>query len=221
VTKASGDTSATDSGFAHDWAAVRGDTDLQFTPLNMPKVPHAPDWLEALGRFLRRLLAPIGEALTALGRMIGLSGTAVAWAAGALVAALLLYLLWRMLPARKPRATPLESPGWTPAEGEARALLEDADQLAAQGRFDEATHLLLRRSVQQIAAERPGLIEVSSTAREIAALPALSPPARTAFGVMADRVERSLFALRGLSAEDWSAARAAYADFALATGASR
>ena len=39
--------------------------------------------------------------------------------------------------------------------------------------------------------------------------------ARSAFAAIASRVERSLFALRALDAEDWQAARAAYADFAL------
>ena len=51
---------------------------------------------------------------------------------------------------------------------------------------------------------------------DIASLPALSDSARNAFAVIAERVERSLFALRRLSAEDWQAARAAYAEFALA-----
>ena len=100
--------------------------------------------------------------------------------------------------------------------GAALALLEDADRLAAEGRFDEATHLLLKRSVGQIAAARPDLLEPSSTAREIAELPALSEAARGAFALIAGRVERSLFALRRLSVDDWDAARAAYADFALA-----
>ena len=100
--------------------------------------------------------------------------------------------------------------------GEALALHDDADRLAAEGRYDEATHLLLKRSVGQIAAARPGLLEPSSTAREIAELPALSEAARGAFALIAGRVERSLFALRSLTADDWRAARAAYADFALA-----
>ena len=54
-----------------------------------------------------------------------------------------------------------------------------------------------------------------STAREISALPALPEAARKAFGTIAERVERSLFALRTLSADDWHAARTAYAEFAL------
>ena len=98
-------------------------------------------------------------------------------------------------------------------------LLDDADRLAAEGRYDEATHLLLKRSVGQIARARPDLLAPSSTAREIADLRALPEAARGSFAVIAERVERSLFALRGLSADDWQAARAAYAEFALAAPA--
>ena len=43
----------------------------------------------------------------------------------------------------------------------------------------------------------------------------------TRFATIAGRVESSLFALRALGAEDWQAARAAYADFALARLAER
>jgi len=96
------------------------------------------------------------------------------------------------------------------------ALLEDADRLAAQGLFAEATHLLLKRSVNHIAEARPDWLGPSITSREIAALPMLPERARSAFGAIATRVERSLFALRDLDRDDWTAARAAYADFALA-----
>ena len=50
---------------------------------------------------------------------------------------------------------------------------------------------------------------------------ALPDAARSAFATIAGRVESSLFALRTLGAEDWQAARAAYADFALARLAER
>ncbi|MFZ9394426.1 MAG: hypothetical protein ACO25F_00005, partial [Erythrobacter sp.] len=93
---------------------------------------------------------------------------------------------------------------------------EDADRLAAQGQFDEATHLLLQRSVSQIAEVRPDWVPPSSTARELAGLSALPEPARLAFGEIVTRVERSLFALSRLERADWEVARAAYARFALA-----
>ena len=117
---------------------------------------------------------------------------------------------WRM----RPPALPEEE--WTPDRQAAEALLADADRLAREGRFDEAVHLLLRRSVADIAAARPDWLLPASTAREIASFPRLPERARSAFGVIAQRVERSLFALRRLDEADWSAARGAYAEFALA-----
>jgi hypothetical protein len=104
---------------------------------------------------------------------------------------------------------------WAPDRDAAAALLEEADRLAAAGRYGEAVHLLLRRSVDHIAEARPDWLLPASTAREIAQFPMLSEAARRAFRVIAVRVERSLFALRDLDADDWRAARAAYADFAL------
>lgn len=219
MTSVQGETAAGEQDFARHWQALRADGDIQFAPLAQPKAPEPPGWLEALFRFLGRLLKPVGDALAALGELLGMTGPALAWILGALVAALIAWLLIRMiLDSRltlRRKTDDGEAAGWTPDHAHAQALLEDADALAAQGRFDEATHLLLRRSVQQIATARPGLLEPSSTAREIAVLPALPAPARSAFTIIADRVERSLFALRSLSAEDWHAARAAYADFAL------
>ncbi len=94
-------------------------------------------------------------------------------------------------------------PEWAPDAGEALALLEDADWLAAEGRYDEATHLLLKRSVGQIAAARPDLLEPRAPPARSLVLPALSEAARGAFALIAGRVERSLFALRGLSVDDW------------------
>lgn len=206
-----GDSVAADAAgsFASDWQALRADEQIQFAPLAMPETPEAPSWLDEFLRALGRFLAPGAEPLLWILAMLG--------------AALLAFVLWQVLAplVKKRRAAGVEpagpaSPEWTPDTGEALALLDEADRLAAEGRYDEATHLLLRRSVGQIAAARPGLLEPSSTAREIAVLPALPEAARGAFAVIAARVERSLFALRSLSADDWHAARAAYADFALA-----
>ena len=136
----------------------------------------------------------------------------------ALAIAAALFIAWRLLAPLLEvvrRARPASDPGWTPDRAEAAALLDDADRLAADGHFDAAAHLLLRRSVQHIAAARPDWLHPASTAREIAALRALPDAARAAFGVIAQRVERSRYALRPLGAEDWQVARAAYADFAL------
>lgn len=176
------------------------------------KPPELPGWLEALGRLLRSLFEP-------LGRAIGISWPVLQWVLLGLVALFILYAAWRFSePLRqgwKRKDQAEAAPEWRPDQAEALALLEDADRLAGEGRFDEATHLLLRRSVQQIQAARPDWVRRASTAREIAGIAALPDRARAAFGLIAARVERSLFALRNLDAEDWQAARAAYAEFAL------
>lgn len=201
-----------DAGAA--WEAVRADETIQFAPVAAaPPAPSEPSWLDAVLRWLGEMLAPLGEAL-------GWSWPVLRWALLAFAAAALAWLAWRMLePAlgrRRRRGAGESEPAWSPAGGEALALLEDADRLAAAGRYDEAVHLLLRRSIGQIAATRPGLVEPATTARELAALDALPAGARTAFAAIAQRVERSLFALRALGADDWRTARAAYAEFALA-----
>jgi hypothetical protein len=47
-------------------------------------------------------------------------------------------------------------------------------------------------------------------------IPGLPAQARQSFAVIAREVERSLYALRALAADDWHRAREAYAAFALA-----
>ena len=195
---------------ARDWEAVRADSDIQYAPLPPVEPPKPPEWLQQLQEWLADLLRPLGEAL-------GLSWPTLKWLLLALAVLGVALLAWRLiapvLGARRNEGG--QEPEWTPEREEALALLEDADALAAAGRFDEATHLLLIRSVGQIRSIRPDWLEPSSTAREIAALSALPEQARSAFALIAERVERSLFALRKLGEDDWQAARAAYADFAL------
>jgi hypothetical protein len=221
VTTGTGEIDGAEAGdaFTRDWQELRADADIQFAPLKPPEAAETPDWLEELYEFLGRLFSPVGDAFSAIGRALGLSGQVMTWLVVAVGVAIVVFLIWRLLePYRRRRHSGAEqaAPAWTPDAGEAMTLLEDADRLAAEGRYDEATHLLLKRSVGQIAAARPDWLEPSSTAREIAALPELPQAARGAFAAIAERVERSLFALRSLSADDWQAARAAYAEFALA-----
>jgi hypothetical protein len=205
-------------GFARHWQDLRGDSEIQFTPLAPPKPPETPEWLENFLEWLGGVFGPVGDAFSWAGEALGISGQVLLWIVIGAAVLLALFLIWRfargMAWNRKAKAEPEAE--WTPDTAAALTLLEEADRLAAEGRYDEATRLLLKRSVGQIAQARPGLLDPSSTAREIAALEALSHAARTAFATIAERVERSLFALRSLSADDWSAARAAYAEFALA-----
>lgn len=199
------------SDAARDWEAVRAASDIQFAPVAPTPPPKPPDWLIGFGEFLQKLLSPLGE-------WLGLSWPVLEKLLIALAVIGILLLLWvllRPLLARLSAAKPEAAPEWTPDRGEALALLDDADRLAAAGRFDEATHLLLRRSVGQIVEARPDWVHPASTAREIAGLLALPSAARRAFAIIAERVERSRYALRPLVADDWQAARQAYSDFAL------
>lgn len=191
---------------------MRDAADIQYAPLPPFKPAPPPDWLKGFEEFLRGLLEPVGRA-------IGLSWPVIQNILIALAALLVLYVAWRLLAplvSRWRHRQPEAEPEWAPDRDAARALLEDADRLAGEGRYEEAVHLLLRRSVGHIAEARPDWLLPATTAREIATIPALPPRARDAFGQIAVRVERSLFALRRLEAADWQAARAAYADFALA-----
>jgi hypothetical protein len=103
---------------------------------------------------------------------------------------------------------------WRPEAFKARALLEDADRLASEGRYDEAAHLLLLRGVEDIEDKRPRLIKPAFTARDIAGLEAVPPAARGAFGAIAAVVETSLFGGARLDAAAFARCRAAYEDFA-------
>lgn len=199
-------------GFRDNWERIRADDAIQYDTLTIPeREPPSPGWLERFFAWLGEVLAPLGELLVAIWPVLQ-------WVVLAGLVGLALLLLYRLL---SPLVTG-RSPGdgtteerWAPERREALALLEDADRLAGEGNYDAATHLLLQRSVGQISAARPDWVEPSSTARELASMTALPDNARTAFATIAERVEKSLFALRSLGRDDWQAARDAYARFAL------
>lgn len=202
------------------WRELRGDDDIQFDEFAIaPPEVREPGWFDeawqGFAEFMADVFGPVGEFLV---RNWGV----LQWVLLGLLGLFVAYWIVRSIgPLARMRAEAKANsqaagsdPEWQPTAEESLALLEDADRLAAEGRFDEATHLLLKRSVNQISTARPEWVDPSSTARELAALPALSDPARKAFRAISERVERSLFALRALEQSDWEAARAAYADFA-------
>jgi hypothetical protein len=205
---------------ARHWQALRDGGEVQFAPLPPEPAPDRSRWMEWLGRllghafdWLGRLLRPLFEPL---GHALGLGWPVMRVLLVVAAVLLALALAWRAWRLRRRRdARPMTEQGWRPDAAQVRALLADADRLAAEGNYDEAVHVLLARSVERIAAERPGLLQPASTAREIAATSALPAAARLAFAAMAERVEASRFALRRLAEADWLAARRAYAEFAL------
>jgi hypothetical protein len=225
------------------WKDVRADPSIQFGPLPVelpslaaqpqpsppvvqptlpagapgslpPGTPKPPSEPGPIAEAIRNLFEPIGKAL-------GIAWPVMQWVLLAIGAAIVLYGLYRLIRpwlelSNTARAeADAAAATWTPARAEAEALLDEADVLAGQGKYAEATHLLLKRSVDHIAAARPEWVLPASTTREITAIDGLPAAARKAFGQIAQRVEHSLFALRSLDAQDWQAARAAYAEFAL------
>ncbi|MGB3795233.1 MAG: hypothetical protein WA957_02910 [Alteraurantiacibacter sp.] len=205
---------ATADDFASAWRELRGDDDIQFAQVELPDADPPPDWLTDFLQWLGEIFGPFAGALVR-------AWPVLQWVLIALAVLLIAYFLFQTFGPgfRRRQRTAADPREWAPQEHEALALLEEADRMASAGDYDEATHLLLKRSVVQIAQARPDLVEPSSTARELAAEPRLPDAARSAFALIAAPVERSLFALRKLDEGDWLAARAAYADFALANEA--
>lgn len=171
--------------------------------------PKPPDWLDW-----------IGDLLKAAGPLLQW----VFWIGVGILALLILYGVGRellRLGAPRPKASPAlaqAEPEWRPNAEAARDLLAAADALAAEGRFAEAAHLILLRSVEDIEAHRPRAVRPALTTREIASLAALPAVARPAFGKIARLVERSLFGGAPVGAADFADCRADYEAFALPNG---
>lgn len=171
--------------------------------------PRPPDWLHWIGDLLR-----------AAGPLLQW----VFWIGVGILVLLILYGVGRELlhlGAPRPKASPAPlqaQPEWRPDAAAARDLLAAADALAAQGRFAEAAHLILLRSVEDIEAHRPRLVRPALTTREIASLAALPAAARPAFGKIARLVERSLFGGAPVGAADFAECRRDYEAFALPNG---
>ena len=204
--------------------ALRGDATIQFDLPAAPPPPETPAWLKALGRWIGDALRPVGRLLKWVGSWLPDAPYAriLLWTVLALAAAALLWLVVERLRAggwrRRRPARPIaaEDEAWHPDAAPAQALLGEADALAAAGRYADAVHLLLQRSVEDIRRRRPQLARPALTSRDIAAAPAMPWNARETFAAIARVVERSLFGGAAVDADDWAQCRRAYADLALA-----
>lgn len=196
---------ATDASFA---AAHRRLLETPGLQLDFPAAvapPPPPEWLKAFGRFLGDYVAPLLKY--------------VFWIGLAIIAAAVLFLIVREVanlrrPGRRGAAKRAAPVDWRPEPLKAKALLEDADRLAAAGRFEEAVHLLLHRSVDDLRSRRPDLVRPALTSRDIARIEAVPPTPREAFGRIAKAVERSFFGGGRIAAEEFAACRRAYEVFA-------
>ncbi|VWX60420.1 conserved hypothetical protein [Sphingorhabdus sp. 109] len=202
------------ASFDDAWDGMRADSDIQFTPAASPAPPELPQWwldfLDWLGAFLSPLFEAIGSAWPILRILLLL-----------LLAAGVLTLLWIILAPYVEQwrsRTPVAETVWQPAPEDARELLAEAEALAAKGRFEEAVHLLLYRSIADIEKHRPNLLRPSSTSREIGRFDSLPDASRAMFAVIASQVERGLFAALPVDEQGWLESREAYAGFALGKG---
>jgi hypothetical protein len=204
-------TSPSPDALASAHARLLKDRALQFDFRHIaePKHNKPPGWLEAIGRFLGHVFQVLAPLMTY-----------VFWAGVALIVGLVAFLIVREVfgirlgwtkKARPPRPRPVD---WRPEASKARALLEDADRLAAEGRYDEAVHLLLYRSIDDIEGRRPRLVRPALTSRDIAALEAVPGAAREAFTKIAHVVEASFFGGRQVDRAGFAACRSAYEAFA-------
>ena len=194
---------------AHE--ALLRDPTLQFSFDKAPRPPvtHLPQWLEAI-------LNAIGEVLKAIAPLLG-------WVfIGGLVVALLAvlffigreFVLTRWPNVFKRKRPPAKPEPWRPEAATARALLEEADKLAAAGRYGEAVRLILHRSIEEIEGRRPRLVKPAYTAREIGRLGDIPDNARDVFVGIAGVVEKSFFGGQALDAHGFAACRRAYERFA-------
>ena len=189
--------------------AIRADSSIQFDlPWHKPDVQPPPRWLtelfDALGSFVK---------------WVGDGWTVLLWLAGAAAVLAILFVAYaplrEWLAARLGREPTAQARRWTPDATAARALLEDADTLAAQGHYAQAVRLILHRSIEDIEAWRGDPLRPSLTSRDIAAFDAMPDMARGIFARIVADVERSLFGGAPLTQADWIRARADYAGFAL------
>lgn len=172
--------------------------------------PRDNSFIEAIGKFFARLFRDFGW----LFRYLIIAA----------IAAVICYALWYMLggltlPGRKRRrekdaADVSYNDDAVPDRGRAEALLEEADALAADGRYAEAVHLLLFRSIADLNARREGGVPQSLTAREIEALGDLPDRARKALSPIIRLVENSFFGGQPVDQSGWQAARSSYEQFA-------
>lgn len=222
-----GGSGASDERLVVAHRALREGGDVQFDIARVAGPTPPPAWLKAFGEWLERVLAPVGRFFRWIGSMMPDAPYAriFLWSMLAVLAALILWMVydrvrygvWR-LPRLRRRLVAMPTDAgpddWTPDAAPARAWLEEADRLAGEGRYAEAVHHLLLRSVEDLSRRRPQIVRPALTSRDLADAPGIPVAPRRLFAEIAVAVEKSLFGGRSVDAEEWGRCRAAYADFA-------
>ena len=136
------------------------------------------------------------------------------WIVIGVALAIMLYSFRDLIPilrsSRGDNWIPEDTIGGSGKAGSPAAALGAADELAAQGRFVEAMHVLL---LQGLAAIRAGLDEEfadSLTSREILRRARLSDPGRASLRDIVNRVEWTYFGQYPAALADYEACRASF-----------
>lgn len=197
------------ASFEQAHGELLADRSIQFelTPADQPRPPVR----ESQGQ-----PPPMSPPIPAGGVVTSLFWIVLALAALGLIA-LIVARMTGWLSGDRSRPPTASEPDWRPEDSAARGLLGDADALAAAGRYFEAAHLLLHRSIADIEERRPATVRKALTSRDIAGLPSLPPSPAAAFAAIVRAVERSLFGGRPLDESAWRDCRAAYQRFAFAS----
>jgi len=199
---------ADDRAFGQAHAALLKHSDIQFA-FPQFKLPQVPDWL--------KWLVKLAEG----------HGSGIKWFLWIFAAVVILWIVvalarqyGHLFRRRKKKDGARKDwqaeQDWHPTVAQARQLLSEADTLAGQGRFAEAVHLLLLRSIEDIELHRPRLLRRAQTSREIAGLNEVPEAARPAFRGIARAVERSRFAGDAVDAAEFARCRKDYESFAFA-----
>ena len=89
----------------------------------------------------------------------------------------------------------------------------EAETLADQGRYDEAVHLLLLKTIAALVRTRPGGLPEAWTSREIQREMPMVQSARAPFGALVEAVEASLFGGRPVDEPAWTRCLARFRTF--------
>lgn len=188
---------------AHE--ALLRHSDLQF---DFPAfvLPAPPAWLIAFQHWFDKVVGPYLEIL--FWGVAGLALVAVLFYAG--------REFWRLYRVEERPVQDIRTAmaAWRPTAAQARALLADADTLAGGGRYDEAVHILLLRSIEDIEQFRPHVVQRAYTAREIEQLGIMPFPVRQAFSGIMQVVEKSLFGGLIVGRDEFLRCRSDYESFA-------
>jgi hypothetical protein len=101
-----------------------------------------------------------------------------------------------------------------PAKPSLEGARREAEDLAREGRFDEAMHVLLLRAVSELRDTLKLTIADSLTAREIQRRAPLDERGKSAFGRMVHAVEHVLFGQEAADANAYDACRGDFETFA-------